>query len=730
MTSTQAIRFLRQVRKKYLLHKLVSYALQSVGVGLLVGALVWKGTNTEGYGWMAGGISVTLTWALFVWSRPFLRTSLPEVALHLDRTRPELERSTGLLFKPAEELTLLENLQLERVLNALSSLTNHSETPVRVSFKKAWLASALCLAASLLIVFLPLPNATTAQWVPTSKARNSTKALSEALPQIKGLEIEVTPPAYTRKPAYTVSDPDLRVAQESRVRWKITTSHPVDTLKWVFNDQSHFLKADSHSPATYFQEEQLHQSGFYYLEMAGKKSDYYAIEVIPDAAPAIQVLRPEAYTDVAFGDPLHVTLQATLTDDYGIRDANLVATVAKGYGEAVKFREARIPLNTLFQAQKPSYTLVQRLDLLQLGMEWGDELYFYLQAWDNHRGYTRSETYFVQMEDTVQATAGFDLNVGVNPIPEYFRSQRQIIIDTEKLIKEKPALSAEEFNTRSNNIGIDQRILRLRYGKFLGEEAESGTGDVAGKEEMEEGHDEFDGHDHSHGRQSRAPQTFGENSADLLEPYSHRHDSEEGATFLEPAVKTKLKASLAQMWEAELRLRTHQPKAAIPFEYKALKLLKEVQQSSRAYVQKTGFAPPPIKLREKRLTGDLSTVQQVKNLTQDKQETVLPAIRQALTWVASQRQSGGYRTRDADMLEKAGQEMAQEALQSPVQYLSALRDLRKLITQVREREVLCQPYLLTVEKACWQLLPEARTTPVRRQVLRNRLADAYFQKLR
>jgi hypothetical protein len=514
------------------------------------------------------------------------------------------------------------------------------------------------------------------------------------------------------------------------VRWKITTSHPVETLKWVLNDQSHFLKADSHSPTTYFKEEQLHQSGFYYLEMAGNKSDYYAIEVIPDAAPAIQVLTPEAYTDVAFGDPLHVMLKATITDDYGIRDANLVATVAKGSGEAVKFREEKIPLNARFHARQPSYTLVQRLDLLQLGMEWGDELYFYLQAWDNHRGYTRSETYFVQMEDTAQAVAGFDLTMGVNPMPEYFRSQRQIIIDTEKLLKEKPGLSAEEFNTRSNNIGIDQRILRLRYGKFLGEEAESGTGDVAGKEELEEGHDEFDGHDHSHGGHSSAPQTFGEKGADLLEPYSHRHDSEEGATFLEPAVKAQLKASLAQMWEAELRLRTHQPKAAIPFEYKALKLLKEVQKSARAYVQKTGFDPPPIKLREKRLTGDLSKVQPVKNLTQDKKETVLPAIRQALTWVASQRQSGDYRARDADMLEKAGQEMAQEALQSPAQYLAALRDLRKLVTQVRGRERLCQPCLLTVEKACWQLLPKARTTPVRRQVPRNRLADAYFRKLR
>jgi hypothetical protein len=729
MTNSQAIQLLQQIRQKYRTRKLLSYALQSLGVGLLVGMVVWKWTNTDWYGWMAGAVTAILTLAAYVWTQPFLRTPLREVALHLDRTRPELERSTLLLFKPTQELTLLENLQLQRVLHALSSLAHHSDNFVQVSFKKAWLVPVFCLAAALLLGLLPIPQAQPAQREFASNATQPITAISEALPQIRQIEIEVIPPIYTRKPAYAASSPDLRVEQEARVRWKITTSRPVDTLKWVLNDQSHFLKADSQSPDTYFKEEQFNQSGFYYLEIAGKKSDYYAIEVIPDAPPDIQVQKPEPYTDLTFGDPLYVTLKANLTDDYGIQSANLVATVAKGSGEAVKFREEKISLNTNFQAHQSIYTIAERLDMIKLGMEWGDELYFYLQAWDNHRGYTRSDTYFVRMEDTTQTTAGFDLTLGVNPMPEYFRSQRQIIIDTEKLLKEKAGLSAEEFNTRSNNIGIDQRILRLRYGKFLGEEAESGTGDVAGKEELGEGHDEFDGHDHSHGAHSRTPQTFGENKEDMLEPYSHRHDSEEGATFLEPAVKTKLKASLAQMWEAELHLRTHQPKAALPFEYKALKLLKEVQQSSRAYVQKTGFDPPPIKPREKRLTGDLSKVKQVKVLTKDEQKTELPAIRQTLSWVASQRQSREYGARDASMLEKAGQEMAQEALRSPGKYLTALQDLRKLVTQVRAKETLCQSCLLTVEKACWQLLPEARSTPVRQQVPRNRLADAYFRKL-
>jgi hypothetical protein len=48
----------------------------------------------------------------------------------------------------------------------------------------------------------------------------------------------------------------------------------------------------------------------------------------------------------------------------------------------------------------------------------------------------------------------------------------------------------------------------------------------------------------------------------MLQGYSHRHDTEEAATLFDDALKAQLKAALAQMWEAELRLRTLRPKEA------------------------------------------------------------------------------------------------------------------------------------------------------------------------
>ena len=80
-------------------------------------------------------------------------------------------------------------------------------------------------------------------------------------------------------------------------------------------------------------------------------------------------------------------------------------------------------------------------------------------------------------------TTTVDAGLGVDLMPEYFRSQRQIIIDSEKLLREKKGIAKETFNARSNSLAYDQKVLRLRYGEFLGEEFESGIGPQSTTEE-------------------------------------------------------------------------------------------------------------------------------------------------------------------------------------------------------------------------------------------------------
>jgi hypothetical protein len=191
-----------------------------------------------------------------------------------------------------------------------------------------------------------------------------------------------------------------------------------------------------------------------------------------------------------------------------------------------------------------------------------------------------------------------------------------------------------------------------------------------------------------------------------------------------------LKAALAQMWESELRLRLGQPKNALPYEYKALRLLKEVQQSTRVYVRKTGFEPPPLQETQKRLTGDITKIQNVETRAKREPNITYPAIRQALPWLGRQVNGQNYSQTDTLLLQRAGTELADAALNEPSRHLRALQDLRTLISAVQMGNQLCDPCLHTVTAAFNNLLPQPVRSPVAPNTYQSPLADKYFRNIK
>ena len=726
MALEDSIRILHRIRRQYVLAKGLLYALQALWV-MAVGATVlykWKFEIPLLAATAAAVILAAAIYGAWRWNG-ICRTDLKQVARHLNRRYPPLEDSTALLLRTPNELNLLERLQQQKVATALQQLHPEKETVFTLRGTATSIALGLGLVLSAGILYLPAAPML-APVAPKEIQVDFPEALATATDTatvIEKIEITITPPAYTGKAAYPAESPNLRVEEGATVSWRIRTSEPARALQLVLNEAAPVTFAGK--AAIYDLARSVTAPTLYHLRLNGQKSEFYTIEVIPDEPPVIRVQQPKQYTEILFGEPQRVRLQALLSDDYGIRDANLIATVARGSGEAVKFREEKISLG--LRGTRRSFDINKTLDLQQLGMTYGDELYFYVQAWDNHRGYSRSETYFVQIEDTALVEAAFDMTAGVNPVPEYFRSQRQIIIDTEKLLKEQKSIPRTAFEERSNNIGIDQKLLRLRYGKFLGEESESGIGPGGGIPEGEEDHAEAqhsagDGHDH--------PELENQNdAAALLDPYLHKHDQEGAATLFEPAVKAKLKGALAQMWEAELRLRTHKPKEALPYEYKALRMLKEVQQSTRAYVAKTGFEPPPLKEPELRLSGELDKITPLSETQTIKTETKRPYTRAALAWLESYRLRGTYKPADAQVLEQAGQELAQQASLGPGSFLRALQDLRTIISNIKSGEDICAPCLQTVERAWAALLPPVEQTPQQQTARRSPLSREYLKQL-
>ena len=100
----------------------------------------------------------------------------------------------------------------------------------------------------------------------------------------------------------------------------------------------------------------------------------------------------------------------------------------------------------------------------------------------------------------------------------------------------------------------------------------------------------------------RQVNAFGQ-AGDVVAEYGHVHDIAEAATLLDPDTKAILKSALAEMWQAELHLRQGNPDLALPYEYRALEFVKQVQQSTRIYLARVGLElPPPDETR--RLSGE------------------------------------------------------------------------------------------------------------------------------
>jgi hypothetical protein len=140
---------------------------------------------------------------------------------------------------------------------------------------------------------------------------------------------------------------------------------------------------------------------------------------------------------IDYGEPAKVNLHAVVTDDYGVKDVSINATVAKGSGEGVRFKQQKLSFGTSFSSQELQYQLQKTIGLATLGMEPGDELYFYIMAIDNHDQEKRSDIFIVSITDTARLMSMDGLLNGVNLKPDYFRSQRQIILDAEQLLREK-----------------------------------------------------------------------------------------------------------------------------------------------------------------------------------------------------------------------------------------------------------------------------------------------------
>ena len=407
------------------------------------------------------------------------------------------------------------------------------------------------------------------------------------------MRVKVAPPRYTGVKGFEAAPRDMQAPQNSVVQWCLTAPQGAQTSVELSDGKVLTIGPEC---ARWSAAESM------FWRWRGKR---YNFKVTPDLPPQITVSAPRDMLQILPATATSATIAVSVRDDYAVRRTALHLTLARGSGENIRFSDREVPLPESLDPRARNWT--KQWTLAELGMEPGDELYFFVRATDNAEPVhtTVSPTYTLRLPGPV---AEEDESTALPSLvkPENLRSQRQIIIDTEQLIadmKANPKLRGVQ--ARSQTIAGDQAMLRRRYGQFLGEESTMfGAGDE---------HEEHEGEEH-------------EGKEDVVAQFGHAHDQAENATLFDEGTKKVLRRALTAMWDAEKALRAITPKTALAPEHKALAAIKELQQADRIYLHKTAFAPPPLK-EEIRMTGDVVGTQSYRRPQAMAEEPLPPEVR-------------------------------------------------------------------------------------------------------
>ena len=665
----------------------VLYAVGIVVLFYLVSKNLWVGI-------LSFVVSMVI---ILVIKKPW-KHNLSTTSTYIDANVDEASFSTGLLLQPEDSLSNLAKLQRYKVSEELTKRLGAIQPPNKL--KQAVLVMLGLVLLGVVVQKLDLfksvesvlrnsANETQIQFVATDSISDKS-----VIPKIFSQDISVTYPSYTRKGTIAVSDPNIKAITGATVQWLLVFDNSVTE---VYLDRMGELIPLQKGEKGYRIQQVVSESGFYNFKFKNEEgieftSDLFSLEAIPDNPPEIEILGLEQYTYFDFSDTKIVELQSAITDDYGIDEAYIIATVSKGSGESVKFREEKLNFKETISKGLKSVKATKTLDLNALKMELGDELYFYIEAFDEKRpkrNVARSETYFAVIKDTVSEQFGVEGTLGVDQMPDYFRSQRQLIIDTEKLIKDKPSITSKEFKSRSNELGFDQKALRLKYGQFMGDESEmeEAPAEIESDEEGED-HDHAEdqenilkeySHDHDGDNEHNlVAAEKAEEAEDPLHDYLHNHDDPEESTLFEESLKTKLRKALNIMWDAELHLRLNEPEKSLPFQYDALTLIQEIKNSARIYVHRIGFDPPPIK-EESRLTGTIKDIENYRKNETKEVENPFEALENAVARLEQLiQQESTFNEADNALFTAAGNELGQLAIVNPSKYLQVLQGLKRI----------------------------------------------------
>ncbi len=570
---------------------------------------------------------------------------------HINRLIPEYQESSQVILSN-DNISLIKSILKERVIKQLL-VDEQSGLLKKCMPAFQWKLLTLFILFFLFSIYSAnnIKVRISTYFLGLNKIEESSQIVPSSIEittiDIQQAAVNIYPPEYTKEKDKTSSDLNFQAIEDSNVVWSIQFNTKVSNAYILFTtteNQSDSLSAEqpykknrmeyNNKNHEFTFRRKIRSTQIYRIEVEKNNSTekailidgIFTITISKDSPPKIKIINPkESLTEFSKTIDPTFTLEASISDDYDISNVVIQASVAKGSGESVKFRDKLFEFDRVENIRginsRSNYRYTKNWSLNDLDMEPGDEVYFHVLASDNKKHKkqsTRSSSIIVRwLDDEELEVAAEGLRIGF--VPEYFRSQRQIIIETIELIEDRNDLEISVFNERSVDLGHSQNDIKTKYGQYLGDEFGEGEGDFqlhessSGVIDSEQG-----GEEHAHEfeevvNESKLSNEQG-NAAALIAEFTHNHSSIEIAPLSKQDPKTWMKMAVSEMWQAELHLMLSEPVKALPFEKKAYKYLKLARKADRIYAKRLGFEPPPV-TEDRRLTGELD---KVKSNTIDK----------------------------------------------------------------------------------------------------------------
>ena len=308
-----------------------------------------------------------------------------------------------------------------------------------------------------------------------------------ATPAIVRVAVTITPPAYTGRPAQTLTDPD-RIDALAGSTIHVVVEATASQVELMSVGERHALARNA--AGAFVGDVEAAADGFIAVQPFGEGDAVgvrrvVTLAVTPDHPPVAHIVNPgkDLFLSAA-SSALPVSIEAR--DDIGLRSLQLTYTKVTGSGENFEFKNGEFPLQ-IHRDRTDLWTATSAIPLPSLGLEPGDVLVYRAVVGDTRPGNPPidSDAFVIEILRPGEALAeGFSIDEEKD---KYAISQQMIVIKTERLIAKKSTMAAEAFTDEAQTIAAEQRKVRSEFVFMTGGEFEdasvSSSGDINEEEE-------------------------------------------------------------------------------------------------------------------------------------------------------------------------------------------------------------------------------------------------------